>query len=188
MLIVIENKTVDMDTELISITLLRKRERRSASMSNIDTNVLKQFNIQLEHELRRLNNKAPPSDHVTETDIFIKWVCIDWRSENLGHSNFNLKDLWTKVGAFIKIVLDEYFIITRTRNDQVGSLQENWSPLHFKLPEPEISPAPAPSLLRQLFLWSGTLSVISMVQDLLCQRVMWSTTIKQMVYFLTFQN
>ena len=41
-------------------------------MSNIDTNVLKQFNIQLEQDLRRLNNKAPPSNDVSDSDIFIK--------------------------------------------------------------------------------------------------------------------
>ena len=38
-------------------------------MSNIDTNA---FNVNLEKELRKLNNKLPPPNNVGSTDIFIR--------------------------------------------------------------------------------------------------------------------
>ena len=43
-------------------------------MSNIDAEDLKQFNIDLENDLRRLHHKIPPPDKISETDIYIRDV------------------------------------------------------------------------------------------------------------------
>ena len=51
-----------------------RSERRSASMSNIDTEDLKKFNIELEKDLRRLQNKIQPPNKISETDIYIRNV------------------------------------------------------------------------------------------------------------------
>ena len=51
-----------------------RSERRSASMSNIDTEDLKKFNIELEKDLRRLQNKIPPPNKMSETDTYIRNV------------------------------------------------------------------------------------------------------------------
>jgi len=52
-----------------ALRAVRSSERRSASMSNID---LKQFNIDLEDHLRKLKNKVPPSNIITDKDIFVR--------------------------------------------------------------------------------------------------------------------
>lgn len=57
------------DSVFHNLIYLRSKERRSASMSNIDTN---EFNVNLEKELRKLNNKLPPPNVVGSTDIFIR--------------------------------------------------------------------------------------------------------------------
>ena len=51
-----------------------RSERRSASMSNIDAEDLKKFNIELEKDLRRLHNKIPPPNKISENDIYIRHV------------------------------------------------------------------------------------------------------------------
>ena len=60
---------VSTDSVFHNLIYLRSKERRSASMSNIDTN---EFNVNLEKELRKLNNKLPPPNVVGSTDIFIR--------------------------------------------------------------------------------------------------------------------
>ena len=53
-------------------------------MSNIDAEDLKQFNIELEKDLRRLHSKIPPPNKVSETDIYIRNVEEKWMlGENL---------------------------------------------------------------------------------------------------------
>ena len=43
-------------------------------MSNIDAEELRQFNIELEKDLRRLHSKIPPPNKISETDIYIRNV------------------------------------------------------------------------------------------------------------------
>ena len=46
-------------------------------MSNIDAEDLKQFNIELEKDLRRLHSKIPPPNKISETDIYIRNVNLE---------------------------------------------------------------------------------------------------------------
>ena len=60
-------------------------------MSNIDAEDLKQFNIDLEKDLRRLHSKIPPPNNISETDIYIRNVNQEKTFSYL--SFFNIRDL-----------------------------------------------------------------------------------------------
>ena len=68
---------------MIMMMLLFRSERRSASMSNIDAEELRQFNIELEKDLRRLHSKVPPPNKISETDIYIRNVFFVFLGETL---------------------------------------------------------------------------------------------------------
>ena len=70
-------------THLMIMMLLFRSERRSASMSNIDAEELRQFNIELEKDLRRLHSKVPPPNKISETDIYIRNVFFVFLGETL---------------------------------------------------------------------------------------------------------
>ena len=50
----------------------RLRARRSASLSHIDPGDLRQFDLDLETELRRLSSKVPPPATISTSDIHIR--------------------------------------------------------------------------------------------------------------------
>ena len=88
-------------------------------MSNIDAEDLKKFNIELEKDLRRLHNKIPPPNKISETDIYIRHVCT---FECLEVLFVSLSGIFCRVhGGFTKMVLEDYFITTQSYRDQVGN-------------------------------------------------------------------